>query len=31
VNKNRLKYVVFTHVINGFDAFERHHGSALMK
>jgi len=29
VNKNRLKWVVFTEVINGFDALERHYWSTL--
>jgi len=31
VDKNRLKYVVFTRVINGFGALERHYWSTLMK
>jgi len=29
VNKNRLKYVVFTRIINGFGALERHYWSTL--
>jgi len=31
VTKNRLKYVVFTRIINGFGALERHYWSTLMK